>query len=121
MEDDFKKVFPEEIEKFMKDHEQEIKYKLPKMVMQDAIYYAKMGYDSELANLIDVDYPELLKKYHFKASKRYENNLRYIAKHLYENFEFVYDKEKKMRIEQQRLEFKEMIEEEKCKIIKKFE
>lgn len=79
MEDEFKYVFPEEIEIFMKEYKKEIKDRLPKMLMQNAIYFKKMGYGRELENIIDIEYPYLLYQYDFKSSKRYESNLQYVV------------------------------------------
>lgn len=119
MESLFKIVFPKEIEKFMNEHFQEIKAKLPKMVMKDANYYKKMGYNRELANLIDIDYPDILKRYNFKPSKRYESNLMYIANHLYRNWEWIPKGNSKLKM-QQKEEIKSIIKEAKNKMINKF-
>ncbi len=111
MEEQFADVFPEEIYKFMRLKRNEIKSKLPKILMQDAIHYSKMGYDRELEKLIELDYPLSLEYYNFKSSKRFENNLKYLSKHLYKEI----DGEEKGK---DKMEFNKMLEEEKNKIIK---
>lgn len=119
MEFMFEEIFPKEIKKFMKKKEKEIKSKLPKMLMENAIYCADRGYINELSNIVESCYPSFLKKYNFKKSKRYENNLKYVARQLYNNGGIYYEDEDENSW--QKIEIKQMIEKERNIIINKFE
>lgn len=72
--EDFKKIFPEEFEKYKKDNRQDIVNKMLNLIIEDSEYFADEFLEEDYYELIEKTYPELFRIYDLNMNKKFENN-----------------------------------------------